>query len=368
MTERSNPHVDALRVGIVGCGMISRNHIEAFQATPGVDLVGVSDINLARAQAQAQKHDIPAAFGALDDMLVQGLDIVSVCTPHPIHEDVVVAAAQAGVHVLCEKPIAVDLASAQRMVDVCREAGVTLGVMFQRRFWPAAQRIRRAIDDGTLGSPVLGHVSVQLYRGREYYSKDAWRGTWVSDGGGVLMTQAIHYIDLIQWFMGKVISVQGAVGTYKHGDVIEVEDSATAVLTFESGAMATLNASTAISPSLGIDIRVVGSTGATAGLCEFPEGTEGSSYLWASGSTIDSISTFPKGVEPNPDLTQINGQLIPFHVLQIADFVEAVRDGRPPAVTGEDALAALGIVLAVYESAKIGRPVDPADLLAAQGF
>jgi len=359
------PGTDGLRVGIVGCGMVSRNHIEAFHAASGVEVVAVSDVDLERAQAQAHKHGIPFACGSLEELLAHGVDIVSVCTPHPTHEEVVLAAARAGAHVLCEKPIAVDLAAAQRMVRVCRESGVTLGVLFQRRFWPAAQRIRRAIDDGTLGTPVLGHVSVQLHRNREYYAKDAWRGTWGTGGGGVLMTQAVHYIDLVQWFMGRVTSVQGAMGTYKHGDVIEVEDSATAVLTFESGAMATVNASTVVTPALGIDIRVTGSTGATVGLREFPEGTEGVNHLWASGSAIES-APMPQGVNPNADLAQINGRLVPFHVLQVADFVEAVREGRAPAVTGEDAFAALGIVLAVYESARSGRPVDPAELLAEE--
>ena len=175
----------------------------------------------------------------------------------------------------------------------------------QRRFWPAAQRIRAAIDDGTLGRPVLGQCSVMLQRDPEYYSRDAWRGTWASDGGGVLMTQAIHYIDLLQWFMGDVAEVYGKINTYKHGGHIEVEDSATAVITFTSGAMATLEASTAVTPSLGVQLRVTGETGASASLTEFPEGSDGRVDLWAVGETISTEPAHPEGIHPNVDLATI---------------------------------------------------------------
>jgi len=346
-----------LRVGIAGCGAISRNHLEAFRAQENVEVVGVCDVDPERAAATAAAWGVPAAVATVGDLLGLGLDVLSVCTPHPTHEEVVLQAAAAGVHVLCEKPIAVDLASAERMVAACAEADVLLGVLFQRRFWPAAQRIRAAIDDGTLGRPILGQCSVMLHRDSEYYSRDAWRGTWASDGGGVLMTQAIHYIDLLQWFMGDVAEVYGRINTYKHGEHIEVEDSATAVITFASGAMATLEASTAVSPSLGVRIRVTGETGASASLTEFPEGSDGRVDLWAVGETVDTEPIHPEGTHPNVDLATINGQLIPHHTTQVRDFVQALRDGTDPAVTGRDATAALRILLAVYESSRSGLPV-----------
>lgn len=346
-----------LRVGIVGCGMISRNHLEAFAALDAAEVVGVCDTDLGRAQATAAAWVVPNAVDSVAALLALGLDIVSVCTPHPTHEAVVLEAAEAGVHVLCEKPIAVDLASAERMVAACSAAGVKLGVLFQRRFWPAAQRVRTMIDDGTLGTPVIGHVSVLLHRDPSYYSADAWRGTWQTDGGGVLMTQAIHYIDLLQWYMGGVAEVYGAINTFKHGEHIEVEDSATAVLKFTSGAIATLSASTAASPSLGVQIRITGSTGATAELSEFPEGTDGRVTLMAAGGTVETTPVHPSDAEANVDLTSINAQLIPHHTSQIRDFVEALAGGNDPAITGRDANNALRILLAVYESARTGLPV-----------
>ena len=319
--------------------------------------MAVCDVDLARAQDTAGTWNIAHAVDSVDRLLALQLDIVSVCTPHPTHEAVVLQAARAGVNVLCEKPIAVDVASAQRMVDACDAAGVKFSVLFQRRFWPAARQLRELIDDGTLGTPVLGQASVLLHRAPEYYSADAWRGTWSTDGGGVLMTQAIHYIDLLQWYMGPVAEVYGSINTFKHGGHIEVEDSASALLKFTSGAMATVNASTAANPALGVQIRITGSTGATAELSEFPEGSDGRLTLRASGETVQSSPAHPAGVAPNVELSTINGALIPHHKAQIAQFVQAVRGVEPVAVTGSDATNALRILLAVYASARNGQPV-----------
>ncbi|WP_275775477.1 Gfo/Idh/MocA family oxidoreductase [Paenarthrobacter sp. Y-19] len=357
MTTPSPLTAEPLRIGIAGCGAISRNHLEAFNALADAVIVGVCDVDLQRARDTAEARGIPAAVNSVPELLGLGVDVISVCTPHPTHEEVVLQAAAAGVHVLCEKPISTDLASAERMVKACDDAGVKLGVLFQRRFWPAAQRIRAAIDDGTLGRPIMGRCSVMLHREPEYYSRDAWRGTWASDGGGVLMTQAIHYIDLLQWFMGEVAEVYGKINTFKHSGHIEVEDSATAVITFASGAIATLEASTAVSPSLGVQIRITGETGASASLTEFPEGSDGRVDLWAAAGTISSEPVFPSGVDPNVSLATINGQLIPHHTTQVRDFVRALRNGDDPAITGRDATKALRILLAVYESSRTGVPV-----------
>lgn len=345
------------RVGIAGCGAISRNHLEAFRALNNVQIVGVCDVDADRARATAEAWGIPNAVTSMEELLNLGLDIVSVCTPHPTHEEVVLKAAAAGVNVLCEKPIATKLESAERMVAACENAGVQLGVLFQRRFWPASQKIRAAIDDGTLGKAILAQCSVMLHRAPDYYNRDAWRGTWESDGGGVLMSQAVHQIDLLQWYLGDVAEVYGKVNTYRHADYIEVEDSATAVITFTSGAMATLEASTAVSPNLGIQLRITGETGASASLTEFPEGSDGRLDLWAVGERIVVQPVHPEGVEPNVDLSVINGQLIPFHKLQVQDFVQALENGTEPAITGKDALKSLRILLAVYESSRTGQPV-----------
>ena len=347
-----------LRVGIVGCGNISANHLEAFQALDSVTVAAVCDVDGARAAQVAAEYSVEHAVDSVQGLLELGLDIVTVCTPHPTHQQVVLQAAAAGVHVLCEKPIAVDVPAAEQMVQACAEAGVKLGVLFQRRFWPAAAELRAQIDSGALGTPVLGQVSVMLHREHEYYSVADWRGTWAADGGGVLMTQAIHYLDLLQWYLGDVARVQGEVNTYKHGEHIEVEDSATALLTFASGAMATVMASTSADPALGVQIRITGSNGASAELSEFPEGSDGRLTLRTADHRIDASAVHPAGVRANVALGQINGALKEHHRAQIAQFVAAVREDLEPAVTGEEAVKSLRILLAVYESARTGRPVD----------
>ncbi|OMH31590.1 oxidoreductase [Tersicoccus sp. Bi-70] len=346
-----------MRVGIIGCGAIAGNHVLAYRAQPQVEVVACLDADAERAEAFAAEHGIGTATTDLENFFAHDVDVVSVCTPHPTHEQLVLAAAAHGVHVLCEKPLAVDVPSAERMVAACREAGVRLGAVFQRRWWPAAQRIREALDDGTLGTPILGRVEVLLHRDTAYYTATPWRGTWATDGGGVLMTQAIHYLDLLQWYLGDVDLVMAAADTYRHGEHIEVEDTLVATLRFTNGAMGQLVASTALTPGLGLRVAVTGSTGATVGLLEYPEGTEAVNDVWAVPGAAALAP--PVALLPDADLPSINAALAPFHTLQIAEFVTAVREGREPGVTGEDALRSLRTLAAVYAAVRSGRPERP---------
>lgn len=343
-----------LRVGIVGCGVIARNHAEAFAAHPNAEVVAVGDIDYSRAESFAAAHGIPNAYGDLAELLASDIDAVAVCTPHPTHEAIVVAAAGEGKHVLCEKPIATTMEAARAMVDACNEAGVLLGVMFQRRFWPAAQQLK-ALSDAQ--GAILGSCDVYLHREHAYYTKDAWRGTWQADGGGVLMTQAIHYIDLLQWVMGDVVEVTGRLNTFKHGENIEVEDSAVATLVFSSGAMATVTATTAATPALGARVQVTCADGSSAALLEFPEGTEGRLVLQSAGDAITETPEHPSELSPNVDLTTINEKLIPFHTKQIANFVDAALGAGELVVDGTEGTKALRTLLAIYESHRHSRPV-----------
>jgi UDP-N-acetyl-2-amino-2-deoxyglucuronate dehydrogenase len=347
------PRHTTLRVGIVGCGNIAGNHLTAFRGAPDTEVVACCDVDAARAAAFAARYGVPAAVGDVAALLDRGVDVVTVCTPHPTHEQVVVAAAARGAHVLCEKPIAIDLAAAGRMIAACDAAGVTFGALFQRRFWPAAQRIRAAIDDGTLGTPFLGHAAVLLHRDSSYYTADAWRGTWASDGGGVLTTQAVHYLDLLQWFMGECVEVNAAHATVAHP--IEVEDTAVATLRFASGGLATVSASTAVPLGIGTRVLVTG-PGGTAGVAEYPEGSEGVNDVWAVPGAAAVASPFGAGLTAERHLAEINAIQTPFHALQIAEFVDAVRAGREPAVTGREATKSLAILTALYASARSGRP------------
>lgn len=344
-----------LKVGVVGCGAISRNHLEAFATADGADVVVVCDIHPERSRETAEQFGVPHSVSTVDDLLAHDLDIISVCTPHPNHEEVVLAAAAAGVHVLCEKPISVDLDAARRMTAACDAAGVKLGVLFQRRFWPEAQQMKADLVADRLGEPILGQCTVLLHRDPTYYSATTWRGTWASDGGGVLMTQAVHYIDLLIWMLGDPVEVSGKMATFRHD--IEVEDSAVATVTFASGALATINATTAADTALGARVQVTASSGATRAILEFPEGTDGRTVLNAEQGTITTSTDYPSDLVANADLRTINGALIPHHTAQVIEFVDAVHHDRDPAVTGLDATRSLAVLLAVYESSRTGAPV-----------
>jgi UDP-N-acetyl-2-amino-2-deoxyglucuronate dehydrogenase len=344
-----------MRVGIIGCGRIARNHLSALRGIAGVDVSAVADVDPGRARAFAAEHGIARFYTDADQMLASGLDAVTVCTPHAAHEAGVLAAARHRTHVLCEKPVAVSVERARRMVAATAAAGVRFGVVFQRRFWPAAVRIRRAIDDGRLDAPICGGVSVRLNRDVDYYAEPG-RGQQAVEGGGVLMTQAIHHIDLLQWFMGPARRVTGRCATLVHRGVIDVEDTAAAVVEFASGAIATIQAGTTFRPGLGAQVWVSDARGRTASLMEFPEGVG-----FLDASTIPGEEGFAVGPRAGATfdlpLARIHDHLAPYHLMQIQEFVEALRHGREPAVTGRDAVRSLEIVEAVYASSRAGTTV-----------
>ncbi len=344
-----------MRVGVIGCGKIAINHIEALQRIDGVQVVAVADTEPARAARLARRYGVPGAFADADEMLAAGLDAVTVCTPHTAHEAGVLAAAGHGVHVLCEKPIATTLDAADRMVAATAAAGVRFGVLFQRRFWPQASGIRAAIDDGRLGPPIAGGVLARLNRDAGYYA-EPWRGRWATEGGGVLMTQVIHHIDLLQWFMGPAVRVTGRVATLAHGRFIEVEDMAAAIIEFASGALATVHAGTTFNPGLGVQVWVSDARGQVAGLVEFPEGVASTDVSTVRGDE-QYTEVLARDGAYDIGLAEIHRHLVPYHRRQIEDFVDAVRTGRDPAVTGRDAIRSLEIVQAVYESSRIGAPM-----------
>jgi UDP-N-acetyl-2-amino-2-deoxyglucuronate dehydrogenase len=340
-----------LRVGIVGCGNIARIHAEALSAIEGAALVACCDSDPARARSLAADFGAEIAAETLCDLFERGqLDAVLICTPHPAHEAVVVAAAEAGVNVLCEKPIAVRLEEADRMIAATDAAGVAFGVIFQRRFWPAAQRMRKAIDDGLLGKLTFGAAYNHLWRPESYFRADAWRGKWETEGGGVMMNQAVHTVDLLQWFMGPAAEVYGRIATLRHGAYIDVEDTVAATVVFESGALGSIEALTTIEPDFGFRVAIHGDNGATASVHELPEGTQGVNDLWTFEPGVGERAAWEAAELGHPGFPS-------FHHLQIAEFLDAIRVGRQPAVTGRDARNSLAIILGIYESSQTGKPV-----------
>jgi len=345
MTERK------IRVGLIGCGKIAQTHAKALAYIEEADFVACCDSDEARARALAAEYGVPNVFSDAVQMLESGLiEAVCVCTPHPAHEPMVVAAANAGVHVICEKPIAVSLEQADRMVEATDAAGVKFGVIFQRRFWPAAQRIRAAIDSGRLGKLTLGECSAQIWRPESYFASDPWRGTWASEGGGVLMNQAVHAIDQFIWFMGEPVEVVGRFATLKHGDYIDVEDTAVATVVFAHGGLGTIQAASTFNPNFGFRVAVHGDSGAAVSVWERKEGQQGVNDVWTFDGEEEQRAAWEVEDTGNPGFPG-------FHAMQLRDFMQAVRDDRAPAVTGRDAVKSLEIILAIYESSRTGLPV-----------
>jgi predicted dehydrogenase len=341
-----------VRVGLVGCGKIAQTHAMAVDAIEEAEFVACCDREVDRAKEMAAKYNVPHVFGDAKELFASGLiDAALCCTPHPAHEAVVVGAAEAGIHVQCEKPIAVSIEAADRMIAAADEAGIKFGVIFQRRFWPAAQRIRKAIDDGKLGNLTLGDCIVKLWRGSDYFGLDPWRGKWATEGGGILMNQAVHSIDHFQWFMGRAVEVNGRIGTLRHGAYIDVEDTAVATVKFENGALGIIEASSTFQPPYGFRTGVHGDNGAAVSVWERNEGELGVNDVWSiPGEEADRERWFEedKSAAGFPQ----------FHVAQIRDFMHAVLEDRPPAVTGAEARKSLELILAIYKSSRTGLPVN----------
>ncbi len=340
-----------VRVGVIGCGKIANVHAAALHQLEEAEFVACCDQDEARAREYAARNSVPNIYTDVDAMLRSGtVDAVHVCTPHPAHERAVVAAAEAGVHVLCEKPVAISLAEADRMIDAADRAQVAFGVIFQRRFWPAARRIREAIDAGRLGTVTLGECSVRIWRPREYFASDPWRGKWATEGGGVLMNQAVHAIDQFLWFMGDPVEVVGRHATLRHGAYIDVEDTAVATVVFASGALGVIQAASTFQPDFGFRVAVHGDTGAAVSVWERLEGQQGVNDVWTVAGEEEHRAAW--------ELADTGRSGFPgFHALQIRDFLQAVRDNRPPAVTGRDARKSLEVILAIYESSRTGQPI-----------
>jgi predicted dehydrogenase len=340
-----------VRTGLIGCGKIAAIHAQALDTLPTAEFVACCDQDLHRASDFAAKYNVPQVFDDAETMFRDGgVEAVLICTPHPAHEPLVVAAAAAGVHVLCEKPISIRVDAADRMIDAAQRAGVNFGVIFQRRFWPASQRIRQAIDAGKLGKPTLAECTVRIWRSPEYFASDSWRGKWSTEGGGVLMNQAVHAIDLLQWFMGRPSEVYGHYATYRHGAYIDVEDTAVATVLFESGALATIQAATTFEPEFGFLVAVHGDKGSTVSVWEQLEGQQGINAIWTLPGEEASRAAWEAEDREKPGFPL-------FHELQIQDFLASVIEQRPPAVTGEDARVSLEIIQAIYESSRTGIPV-----------
>lgn len=339
------PSNGPIRFAILGTGMVARYHREAIlmNEDQGAALVAVVHNDHARFLSIAEEFGAPCI--SEQEMLERpDIDAVCICTPSGQHADQTVAAAEAGKHVLVEKPIALTLEDADRMIAACRRAGVRLGVVFQRRAEPLFQRIHEAVEAGDLGSLTLGAVTLPYFRGQLYYDSGAWRGTWALDGGGVLMNQGIHLVDLLLWYMGDPVEVQAFAGTL-HRE-IEVEDVAAAILRFAGGSVATIAATTTAEPGFPHRIELYGTGGGiqvegeavTRWVLARPESAHVQPYQ-ATPATGVGAGGDPRGISASG------------HTKIVADFIQAIRENRPPMADGSEGRRSLATILSIYEAA-----------------
>jgi predicted dehydrogenase len=342
--------------GIIGCGVIAPFHARAIGDLPNARLMAVADVVPERARGVGAKFGVEHV--EVDALLERpDVDVVCVCVPSGAHAEMGVRVAAAGKHVVVEKPIEITLEAADRLITACDDHGVTLAVISQRRWDPGVRALKELVDAGRLGRLVLGDAVVKWYRTQQYYDSGDWRGTWNLDGGGALMNQGVHYVDLLQWVMGPVDRVFARCRTAAH-ERIEVEDIAVAVLSFAGGAVGVLECSTSVYPGLSERLEVTGTGGTViveAGELTVRELKDEKGETDPYGGKKRKASgdgTAPASAAANPtDISYVG------HREQLGDLLRAVESGRRPRIDGREARKPLEIVLAVYESARSGRDV-----------
>lgn len=340
--------------GIIGCGMISRFHAKAIADLSNASLVGCWNRTLDSATKLAEETGCKA-FDSLDEMLASPeIDVVTIGTASGAHLDPAVAAANAGKHIIIEKPLEITLERCDQIIEACEKNGVKLATIFPSRFHDSSRLMKEAVESKKFGQLTLGDAYVKWFRSQEYYDSGAWRGTWELDGGGALMNQAIHSVDLLYWLMGPVKSIMAHTATLAH-DRIEVEDAATASLQFESGALGVIEATTAAYPGALKKIELHGSTGSATleeedlTVWDFAEPSEADQKLLEEMSN----RTQTGGGAADPAAIGHHG-----HTALFADTLDAIENNRAPLIDGLEGRKSVEIILAIYESARTGQRVE----------
>lgn len=355
--------MEKIKTAVIGCGKVGHFHAHAFQQCPESELVACLGRNMEKTAAFAAQYGIKP-YTDLETMVREtGVQAVSICTPHPNHASIAVECCRLGLHIAIEKPLAASLEDCDAILAAARENGVTGTTICQRRFYRPAQRVKKAIDDGKLGKPILGTVNMLGWRDMAYYHSDPWRGTWKGEGGGVLINQAPHQIDLLLWYMGEVDELYGMWDTLNHPE-LEVEDTAAAVIRFKNGALGNIVVSNSQDPALFGNVRVHGSNGASVGVqtdggAMFIAGVSGIAEppvndLWTVAGEADQLERYRK--EDSDFFNSIDSTYY-FHIQQIGDFLRAIQEGRQPLITLEDGRRTVELITAIYRSMRDGHPV-----------
>ena len=344
-----------LGYAVLGLG-IGMAHADAAAASEYADLVAACDIDEKRLEKFASIYPDATLYRDFDEMLKdERIDIISICLPSAMHADFAVRAMEAGKHVLVEKPLDITYERALLIEEARKRTGMTVGAVHQNRFNLNMYPIKKAVEDGRIGKIVLGTFAVKWYREQSYYDRGGWRGTWEMDGGGSLMNQAVHTVDLMTWLMGDVESVTSTFGIYNHK--IDTEDLTASIVKFKSGATATFVSTTCAYPGISTEIMLYGTGGSI-------EADADTIKTWKMKEPLDDmdedeeeqmmLDRYGKG---NRYAVKHEPETLYGHRHVVEDMICAVRDGREPEVSPVSAANAVRFVNAVYESAKTGKPV-----------
>jgi len=345
-----------LRTGIIGCGKVAHIHAKALQNIKESEFTAVFSRNPEKGKKFAENYGVKAYTDISEMISNNGIEAVIVGTPHPAHADPTIQAVESGAHVLVEKPLASSLEDCDAMIEAATRKNVKLSVISQRRFYAPAQRIKKAIDEGKLGLPVLGTVNMLGWRDKEYYESDPWRGSWEGEGGGVLVNQAPHQLDLLLWYMGEIDELFGYWANLNHS-YIEVDDTSLAIIRFKNGALGNILVSNSQNPALYGKVAVYGKNGASVGVQ-----TDGGAMFIAGMSTIEEppytdLWTIP-GEEDRLEIwkkedTEFFKKINPveyYHELQIRDFLKAIIEDREPMISAEEGRRTVELFTAIYRS------------------
>jgi UDP-N-acetyl-2-amino-2-deoxyglucuronate dehydrogenase len=350
-------------IAILGCGKVAHLHASAIQNLPNARLAGVWSRTQQTANGFACQYKVPAYTDVAELIKKEKIDLAVVCTPHPFHLEPAQQAALQGANILVEKPLASTLEDADKIISTCKKAGVKLGVVSQRRWYEPVLRVKKAIEAGKIGKPVLGTVNMLGWRDKSYYDADKWRGNWKTEGGGVLVNQAPHQLDILLWFMGEVEEVYGIWRNLNH-PYIEVEDTALAVIKFRNGGIGNVIVSNSQKPGIYGKVHVHGENGASAGVqtdggAMFIAGMKGIleppvNDLWTVPGEEELVEKWK--MEDVRHFSSID-PMTHYMERQIEDFLFALDENRDPLVTGEDGRRTVELFTAIYRSTRDNLPI-----------
>ena len=349
-----------MKFAVVGAGTIGGLHAQTIAGLPQAEVAVVVDVQRGQAQALAARHCALAITDLSEALTLPGIDAVAICTPSGQHADMVVAALKAGKHVVVEKPLDISLEAAHRVAAAEHASDRRVTVISQHRFDTSSQVVHDAVSSGRLGKVSSGIASISWWRSQAYYDSAGWRGTWALDGGGALMNQGIHTIDLLVWFLGEPVEVFAWTGLLAH-ERIEVEDTAVATIRFASGALGVIQGTTSAYPGLNARVQIHGDRGSAVidndqltyfhaardgeTVPDIGAGSPGNQAAAVLGARARSADPGTEGVKPTS------------HTAQYQDFLSSVINGQPPLVTVAEATRTLAVIRSIYESADCGRPV-----------